>query len=126
LQFLPGDKVRDLRNWLTIYGATRSDCRASQQHSQRSSHRNWRRDGNTTYASKPLSNAGYWNAGGQQNVESMLTYLTQQYLQKLGAAPAAMVETPATGAAFHELRHSARRSIRCVAPSPPPRRMLRS
>ena len=41
--------------------------------------------------------AGYWNAGGQQNVESMLTYLTEQYLRKLGAAPAAMVETPATG-----------------------------
>ncbi len=43
--------------------------------------------------------AGYWNAGGQQNVESMLTYLTEQYLRKLGAAPAAMIETPATGAA---------------------------
>ena len=27
----------------------------------------------------------------------MLTYLTEQYLRKLGAAPAAMVETPATG-----------------------------
>ena len=44
-----------------------------------------------------LPNAGYWNAGGQQNVESMLTYLTEKYLRRLGAAPAAMVETPATG-----------------------------
>ena len=34
LQFLPGDKVRDLRNWLTIYGAMRSD-RCTQQERSR-------------------------------------------------------------------------------------------
>ena len=42
--------------------------------------------------------AGYWNAGGQQNVESMLTFLTEEYLKQSGAPPPAVVETPATGA----------------------------
>lgn len=45
-----------------------------------------------------LCSTGYWNAGGQQNVESMLTFLTEEYLKQSGAPPPAVLETPATGA----------------------------
>ena len=99
LKFLPGNKARDLRNWLQIYGvhplaASSRPCSLMLQH--------------TVYGSNTLAwhclaqrllapHAAYWNEGGIDNVVTMLLYLVDAYMKPTGIEAAAVQVTPPTG-----------------------------
>jgi magnesium chelatase subunit H len=95
LKFLPGNKARDLRNWLQIYGAPlplyalasapSKSCMAAQ--------------GRVMFPPSWLVTlaSAYWNEGGMDNVVTMLLYLVDAYMKPTGIEAAAVQVTPPTG-----------------------------
>ena len=99
LKFLPGNKARDLRNWLQIYGAhlcadtllvpyfVKAPCTTQAQQDDI-----WR-----SSFQLPGCTAAYWNEGGMDNVVTMLLYLVDAYMKPTGIEAAAVQVTPPTG-----------------------------